>query len=171
VVVSTAQTPHAMPLDAPTAIPAVAAALPTRIRVSPAKDTEYAVGAGPRKPVPDDGIIHVDLSADAEVHVYSLSKCCQEGSEVVHPGGDVTIVMPYLPGRIVASCARSSTAEVRIAGRAANLGVPFSVPIGDSTDETKQVEVEFLGEHLDPTPIKVVVEAGKTREVQCTAAP
>jgi tRNA A-37 threonylcarbamoyl transferase component Bud32 len=167
--------PHAAPsLDASAAaaaVPAIAAALPTKIRVSPAKDVEYAVGAGPRRPVPDDGIVHVELAAETEVHVYSLSKCCQEGSEVVHPGSDVTIVMPYLPGRIVASCAKSATAEVRIAGRAANLGVPFSVPIGDSTDETKQVEVEFLGEHLDSTPIKVVVEAGKTREVQCTVAP
>ncbi|HET9624548.1 MAG TPA: serine/threonine-protein kinase [Kofleriaceae bacterium] len=173
--VSTAQaTPAARPTppaDAPAALPAVAAAQPTKIRVSPAKDAEYAVGAGARKPVPDDGIIHVELTGDAEVHVYSLSKCCQEGSEVVHPGGDVTIVMPYLPGRIVAACAKRPAAEVRIAGRAANLGVPFSVPIGDSTDETKQVEVEFLGDHLDPTPIKVMVEAGKTRDVQCVVAP
>jgi hypothetical protein len=27
--------------------------------------------------------------------------------------------------------------------------------------------VEFLGERVDPAPIRVTVEAGKTREVKC----
>src|SRR5262245_61148309 len=47
------------PLDA-----AVVAAVgvPTQIRVSPAKDAEYALGKGPRRPVPDDGMIRLDLA-------------------------------------------------------------------------------------------------------------
>jgi hypothetical protein len=150
--------------------PQVATSLPTQIRVSPAKDAEYAVGGGPRKPVPDGGMIQLELSAEAEVHVFSLSKCCQEDSKVVRPGDDVTIVMPYLPGRVLPLCPANPAAEARIAGRSANLGIAFSIIIGDSTDETKAVEVEFLGDHLDPTPIKVVAEAGKTREVTCKTA-
>jgi hypothetical protein len=138
--------------------------------VSPAKDAEYAVGSGPRRPVPDDGIIRVELSADAEVHVFSLTKCCQEESKIVRPGADVTIVMPYLPGRVLPLCSDNPATEVRIGGVSANLGRTFSIPIGDSTDETKPVVVEFLGDRLDPTPIKVTVEAGKTKEVRCSVA-
>ena len=149
---------------------AVAAAIPTQIRVSPAKDAEYAVGTGGRKPVPDDGMIHLELTGETEVHVFSLSKCCQEESKLVRPGADVTIVMPYLPGRVIPSCTVNPAAEVRIAGVSANLGRTFAVPIGDSTDETKTVAVEFLGDHVDPTPIDVTVEAGKTKDVKCTAA-
>ncbi|HMG57324.1 MAG TPA: protein kinase [Kofleriaceae bacterium] len=149
---------------------AVVAGIATQIRVSPAKDSEYAVGGGPRKPVPDDGVIRIELTAEAEVHVFSVTKCCQEESQLVRPGADVTIVMPYLPGRVIPRCPDHPAAEVRIGAVTANLGVAFSVPIGDSTDETKTVIVEFLGERVDPTPIKVTVEAGKTREVQCVPA-
>ncbi len=149
---------------------AAPAGIATKIRVSPAKDSEYAIGNGPRKPVPDDGVIRVDLATDAEVRVFNMSKCCQEESEVVKPGADVTIVMPYLPGRVLPRCAANPAAEVRIGGVTADLGAPFSVPIGDSIDETKIVTVEFLGERVDPTPIKVTVEAGKMREVQCLPA-
>ncbi len=159
--------PRAPVPDAPVA---PAKALPTQIRVSPAKDAEYAVGTGTRRPVPDDGVIHLELASETEVHVYSLSKCCQEDSKLVRPGADVTIVMPYLPGRVLPSCAEDPAAEVRIAGVSANLGRTFAIPIGDSTDETKTVEVEFLGDHVDPTPVKVTVEAGKTKAVKCTPA-
>jgi serine/threonine-protein kinase len=143
----------------------------TQVRVSPAKDAEYAVDSGPRKPVPSDGVIHLELTTDAEVHVFSLSKCCQEDSKVVRPGSEVTIIMPYLPGRVLPACAENPAAEVRVNGVSANLGRTFSVPIGDSTDETKNVDVEFLGDRVDPTPIKVTVEAGKTRDVKCLPAP
>jgi len=153
---------------APTAPAPVGVA--TRIRVSPAKDSEYAIGSGARKPVPDDGVIHVDLPAEVEVHVFNLTLCCQEESQVVRPGADVTIVMPYLPGRVLTRCPANPAAEVRIGGITADLGLAFSVPIGDSTDETKLVTVEFLGERVDQTPIKVSVEAGKTREVECLPA-
>jgi eukaryotic-like serine/threonine-protein kinase len=145
----------------------VVAGIATQIRVSPAKDAEYALGNGRRRPVPDDGVIHVELAADTEVHVFSLTKCCQEESKVVRPGADETIVMPYLPGRVLPSCPESPTAEVRIDRRSTALGRTFSIPIGDSTDETKTVEVEFLGDHVDPTPIRVTVKAGKTQEVKC----
>ncbi|HET7500859.1 MAG TPA: serine/threonine-protein kinase [Kofleriaceae bacterium] len=160
----------AAPPSAPADAAVVAAAVPTQIRVSPAKDAEYALGGGPRKPVPDDGIIHVELTVDTEIHLFSLSRCCQEESKVIQPGTDVTIVMPYLPGRVLPLCAENTAAEVRIGGVSANLGRTFSIPIGDSTDETRPVEVEFLGDHLDPAPIKVIVEAGKTREVRCVVA-
>ena len=149
---------------------AVVVGTPTQIRVSPAKDSEYAIGTGPRRPVPDDGVIRVELTAEAEVHVFNLSKCCQEESQIVRPGADVTIVMPYLPGRVIPSCAVNVAAEVRVGGVSTELGRPFSVPIGASTDETKTIDVEFFGERVDPTPIKVTVEAGKTREVKCQAA-
>jgi hypothetical protein len=142
----------------------------TKIRVSPAKDSEYAIGNGPRKPVPDDGVIRIDLAGETEIHVFNLTKCCQEESEVVRPGADVTIVMPYLPGRVIPRCTTNLAAEVRIGGVTADLGAPFSVPIGDSIDETKVVAVEFLGERVDPTPLKVTVEAGKLREVKCLPA-
>lgn len=146
---------------------AVATAVATQIRISPAKDAEYAIGNGPRKPVPSDGIIQLDLVAETEIHAFSLTKCCQEESKVVRPGGDVTIVMPYLPGRVLPLCQENRAAEVRIAGVSAHLGNTFSIPIGASTDETKTVAVEFLGDRVDPTPLKVTVEAGKTREVKC----
>ena len=142
----------------------------TRIRVSPAKDSEYAIGTGPRKPVPDDGVIRIELPAETEVHVYNLTKCCQEESQIIRPGADVTIVMPYLPGRVLPRCAVNLAAEVRIDGVTADLGTPFSIPIGDSIDETRAVSVEFLGERIDQTPIKTTVEAGKLREVQCLPA-
>ncbi len=157
--------PRATP-DAGTGVVGV----PTRIRVSPAKDSEYVIGTGPRRPVPDDGVIRVELAGDTEVHVFNISKCCQEESQIVRPGADVTIVMPYLPGRVVPTCSDNPTTEVRVAGVSANLDRAFAVPIGDSTDETKTVEVEFLGDHVDPTPIRVTVEAGKTREVRCLPA-
>jgi serine/threonine protein kinase len=153
--------------------PLIDAALPTvatRIRISPAKGAEYALGDGPRRPVPDDGLIRVDLAQDTEVHAYSVTKCCQEESRVVQPGAEVTIVMPYLPGRVLATCAASPTAEVRIAGVSAHLGRTFAVPIGASTDEKKTVVVEFLGERVDPTPLNVTVEAGKIRDVKCVLA-
>jgi serine/threonine-protein kinase len=177
--------PRAVPADAaapaidrtaPPGLPAVMApdaapaGVATKIRVSPAKDAEYAIGNGPHKPVPDDGVIWVDLVAETEVHAFNASKCCQEESKLVKPGADVTIVMPYLPGRVLPRCAANLATEVRIAGVTADLGTPFSVPIGDSTDETRTVAVEFLGERVDPTPIKVTVEAGKMREVQCLPA-
>jgi serine/threonine-protein kinase len=163
----TASPPHpAAPLDAAV----VATAIATQIRISPAKNAEYAVGNGPRKPVPDDGIIHLELLADTEIHVFSLTKCCQEESKIVRPGADVTIVMPYLPGRVMPSCSENPTAEVRIGGVSARLDHTFAIPIGDSTDETRTVTVEFLGDHVDPKPIKVTVQAGKTREVPCLVA-
>ncbi len=149
---------------------AAPAGIATKIRVSPAKDSEYAIGSGPRKPVPDDGVIWVDLVAETEVRAFNVSKCCQEESQVVKPGADVTIVMPYLPGRVLPRCAANLAVEVRIGGVTADLGTPFSVPICDSVDETKLVAVEFLGERVDPTPINITVEAGKTREVQCLPA-
>jgi hypothetical protein len=155
---------------APPDAAAVVAGVATQIRVSPAKDAEYALGTGPRKPVPDDGMIRLELVAEIEIHVFSLTKCCQEESKLVRPGADLTIVMPYLPGRVLPSCSENLTAEVRIAGVSANLGRTFAIPIGDSTDETKTVAVEFLGDHVDPTPIKVTVEAGKTRAVKCVVA-
>jgi hypothetical protein len=65
------------------------------------------------------------------------------------------------------SCIQNRTAEVRIGGVSAKLGDTFAVPIGDSTDETKTVVVEFLGDHVDPTPIKVTVAAGTVKEVKC----
>jgi serine/threonine-protein kinase len=154
----------------PDAAVAAIAGIPTQIRVSPAKDSEYAIGAGQRRPVPDDGVIRVELAADTEVHVFNLTKCCQEESQIVHPGADLTIVMPYLPGRLTPRCSLNPSAEVRIGGVSAALDRAFSVPIGDSTDETKTLAVEFLGEHVDPTPLKVTVEAGKNREVECPAA-
>jgi tRNA A-37 threonylcarbamoyl transferase component Bud32 len=154
-------------LQPPDAAPA---GIATRIRVSPAKDSEYAIGTGPRKPVPDDGVIRTDLVAETEVHVFNLTKCCQEESQIVPPGADVTIVMPYLPGRVLPRCAVNAAAEVRIEGVTADLGVPFSIPIGDSIDETRSVTVEFLGERIDQSPLKVTVEAGKLREVQCLPA-
>lgn len=153
------------PADAGVASAAVA----TSVRVSPAKDAEYAIGNGARRPVPDDGMVHLELTGEVEVHVYSLSKCCQEESRLVRPGADLTIVMPYLPGRIVPACA--TPAEVRVNGAVANLDHPFAIPIGDSTDETKTVTVEFLGDHVDPTPLKITVAAGKTKDVQCVPAP
>jgi tRNA A-37 threonylcarbamoyl transferase component Bud32 len=151
------------------AVAVAAAAVPTRIRISPAKEAEYAIGDGPRRPVPDDGLIRLELAQDTEIHTFSLSKCCQEESRVVQPGTDVTIVMPYLPGRVRPTC-ESLTAEVRIAGVSAHLGRTFAVPIGTSTDEKKTVTVEFLGERVDPTPLKVTVEAGKILEVKCVLA-
>jgi tRNA A-37 threonylcarbamoyl transferase component Bud32 len=156
------------PPDAAVIVPGV----PTQVRVSPAKDAEYALGNGPRKPVPADGMVRLELSAEIEIHVFSLSRCCQEDSKLVRPGADLTIVMPYLPGRVVPLCREHPLTEVRISGISsasvsANLGDPFSVPIGDSTDETKTVVVEFLGDRIDPTPIKVTVAAGKTSEVAC----
>lgn len=154
----------------PTADAAAVAALATQIRVSPAKDSEYAIGGGSRKPVPDDGVIRIELATEAEVHVFNATKCCQEESQLVKPGADVTIVMPYLPGRVIPRCAENPAAEVRIGGVSADLGAAFSVPIGESIDETKAVVVEFLGERVDPAPIKVTVEAGKTREVKCQPA-
>jgi len=163
-----AEDPHAPAAPHPPDTAPVAIA--TKIRVSPAKDSEYAIGSGPHKPVPDDGVIRIDLAAETEVHVFNPTKCCQEESEIVRPGADVTIVMPYLPGRVLTRCAANLAAEVRIGGVTADLGAPFSVPIGDSIDETKTVAVEFLGDRVDPTPIKVIVEAGKLREVQCLPA-
>jgi hypothetical protein len=79
--------------------------------------------------------------------------------------------MPYLPGRVLPRCPEHPSAEVQINGVSANLGRTFAIPIGDSTDETKPVVVEFLGDHVDPTPIKITVEAGKTREVKCNSVP
>jgi serine/threonine-protein kinase len=157
--------PPRIALDAAAAI-----GVPTQIRVSPAKDSEYALGGGLRKPVPDDGVIRIELTADTEVHVFNVTKCCQEESKIVRPGADVTIVMPYLPGRVIPRCSDNPAAEVRIGGVSADVGAAFSIPIGDSTDETKTVAVEFLGPRVDPTPIKVMVEAGKTTEVACAPA-
>jgi hypothetical protein len=71
---------------------------------------------------------------------------------------------------VLPSCSENPAAEVRIAGVSAYLGRTFAIPIGESTDETKSVDVEFLGERVDPTPLRVTVEAGKTREVRCVAA-
>jgi tetratricopeptide (TPR) repeat protein len=149
---------------------AVAVGIATQIRVSPAKDSEYALGGGLRRPVPDDGVIRVELTTDTEIRVFNVTKCCQEESKVVKPGADVTIVMPYLPGRVIPRCTENPAAEVRIGGVSADVGLAFSIPIGDSTDETKTVAVEFLGPRVDPTPIKVTVEAGKTTEVACLPA-
>jgi hypothetical protein len=167
-----AATPGGDPLASAAPHPPDAApvGIATRIRVSPAKDSEYAIGSGPRKPVPDDGVIRIELPAETEVHVYNLTKCCQEESQIVQPGADVTIVMPYLPGRVLPRCAVNAAAEVRIDGVTANLGAPFSIPIGDSIDETRIATVEFLGERIDQSPIRVTVEAGKMREVQCLPA-
>ncbi|MGH9888591.1 MAG: hypothetical protein ACREBE_23865, partial [bacterium] len=167
--------PDRVKAQAPPDAAVVVAGVPTQVRVSPAKDAEYALGTGPRKPVPADGMIHLELTAEIEIHVFSLSRCCQEQSKTVRPGADLTIVMPYLPGRVLPLCRENPLAEVRISGVSsasvsANLGEPFAVPIGDSTDETKTVVVEFLGDRIDPTSIKVTVAAGTTREVPCIVA-
>jgi hypothetical protein len=78
---------------------------------------------------------------------------------------------------VIPTCSDNPAAEVRIGGLTGNpdrvsvsLGRAVTIPFGDSIDETRTVEVEFLGDRVDPTPIKVTVEAGKTREVQCLAA-
>jgi tRNA A-37 threonylcarbamoyl transferase component Bud32 len=180
----------ASPADAQTALaasdaaPAVTArgapddalvGIATRIRVSPAKDSEYAIGGGPRKPVPDDGVVQIELAAEAEIRVFNVTKCCQEESQLVRPGADVMIVMAWLPGHLRPRCDVNPAAEVRIRGLSdqpvsVQLGSEVSVPIGSSTDKTKTVEVEFLGDRVDPTPVKVTVEAGKQREVACQPA-
>ena len=173
-------TPEAGPEPAAPRAPApdAAAGVTTQIRVSPAKDSEYAIGGGPRRPVPDDGMIRIELAAEAEIHVSNVTKCCQEESQLIRPGDDVMIVMGWLPGHVSPSCEANPSAEVRIRGISAQpsdrvsvvLGTEVSVPLGNTTDKTKTVEVEFLGERVDPTPIKVTIEAGKTREVQCHPA-
>jgi serine/threonine-protein kinase len=152
-------------VDAAPAAPTTA----TRIRVSPAKDAEYAVGSGPHRPVPDDGVIHLELAAEADVHVFSLSRCCQEESKQVRPGDDLTIVMPYLPVHVRPLCPDNPAAEVRIGKASVKLGDELTIAIGASTDETRTVLVEFFGDHIDSTPIKVTVAAGQTKEVQCVA--
>ena len=80
--------------------------------------------------------------------------------------------MGYLPGNLIPRCALNPVADVRIGPDAdhlevAHIGVAFTVVIGKSTDETRTMVVEFLGERVDQRPFKVTVEAGKTREVTC----
>ncbi|MGE3459226.1 MAG: hypothetical protein AB7O24_29200, partial [Kofleriaceae bacterium] len=72
----------------------------------------------------------------------------------------------FLPAKLIPRC-KDPAVEVRIDGTVARLDQKFTVTFDRSVDPSKQVSVTFLGEHVDPSPIEVTVEANKPQEVSC----
>ena len=76
----------------------------------------------------------------------------------------ITINLSYLPGAVIATCAKPGI-TVRIAGRAAALDREVSIPFGDTTSTRQRVEVEFIGEAIDKQTVDVTPK--QTTEVKC----
>jgi len=154
---------HAVALDGPPA----AVGVPTQVHVSPSSDSEYRRdGERDWHPVPADGLIALTLEHDTRLVVRNRTGCCQEEGDDIHPGDDATIALSFLPAHIIPKCSVPRVA-VQVDGTGASVGERFAILFGKTIDTSKQVKVEFLGEHVDPTPLTVTVHASQDQEVAC----
>lgn len=140
---------------------------PTQFRVSPSVDAEYQLATdGSWRPVPDDGLVRLELGEAVEVQVRNASGCCQAETRQLQPGDDVLIATQLLPATIIARCADRAV-SVTIDSQPWRLDQPRTIVFGASLDATRTAMVQFLGEAVDSTPIKATVKFKETKEVAC----
>ena len=158
-------------LDAGPAV--VAVRQPTAVTVWPVPRSEYRWNdEAAWLPVPASGVIAAALDANAVLHVRN-TKCCQAEDRTIRLGeATVGVQLQLMPAHVTPTCALDKArVTVAINGRAGNhLGEPFTVVFGQRMEESSTVTVEFLDSPaVDPTPIKVRVEANSDVEVPCRA--
>ena len=146
------------------AAPARPVALIATLSISP-PTSEYSIDNGPwqvavggRQAITiTDGPVRVAVRNDA---------CCEAKSRVITPADANTIVpiaLAFLPAQLTPTC--SKALSVRIDDRMATLGQPWIIPFGETTNTTRRVTVEFVGEGIDRQV--VTLRPADNREVTC----
>jgi serine/threonine-protein kinase len=148
--------------------PVATALAELRISVTPAAGSEVRVGDGDWALVPPSGRI-VHTTDRAVVTVAARNPCCEPVAKEVRPkvpgGGDITLDLAFLPGWVIAECARPEV-SVRIDDRPATLGRRAPV-LFDGTLDSRTVTVEFIGrDRVEPRAVQVRSGAGV--EVRCS---
>jgi hypothetical protein len=70
---------------------------------------------------------------------------------------------------VIPRCPGHEAALVNVAGKVVHVGEPATVPFGKSIVREKRVQVEFVDDKLDNTPIEVTVVPAKEVEATCVA--
>ncbi len=143
----------------------VAATAMVPLRVSP-KDSEVRIGGGAWARLPD-GRTEVAVPAEGLAVEVRNDACCEATSRRLSPdsaGETVAINLGLLPGQIVARCAQGDV-DVTVDGKTARLDVAALIPFGETTQGTKTVVVEFVGETIDRQEVKI--RYAQSKEVTC----
>jgi serine/threonine-protein kinase len=138
----------------------------TKIAIYPITDSLYDTGDGNWVAVPESGVITLTLDHDIELRVRNKSKQFEPNGQRITPGIDGQKVTMYLaPAHVIPKC--DAKVDVTIDGTQGDLGKKFPIVFGNTTDTSKQVKVQFLGEGVDSTPIEKMVDAGGDFDVEC----
>ena len=150
----------AIAIDAATV---VAPTMPVTITVSPWQGTHVIFGNDPPIDLGGETLTHVIPANGINVHVSHDGYMDQD----VTVTADKTIYLQLLPARVIAACDDVS-ASVLIDKQSVKLGEEFLAPFKkNTTDREKIITVEFIGGHVDPSPITVKVRAGQVEKVSC----
>ncbi|MBP9086929.1 MAG: serine/threonine protein kinase [Kofleriaceae bacterium] len=146
------------------AAPTQPVALIATLSISP-PSSEYSVDNGPWK-VAVGGRQAITLT-DGPVRVAVRNDACCEAKSRVITLTDANTIVPialaFLPAQLTPKC--SKALSVRIDDRMATLGQPWIVPFGETTNTTRRVTVEFVGEGIDRHV--VTLRPADNREVSC----
>lgn len=139
----------------------------TSFTVFPPTDAQYKLPDGDWQGVPVSGLVTISIAVKTTVEVRNLSGCCQAESRTLEPGdAKVDITTGYLPATLVFECPIEGT-SVEVDKESARIDKPRTVTFERTLQRTKSVEVQFLGEKVDPKKKLVQVEANKTAKVTC----
>jgi eukaryotic-like serine/threonine-protein kinase len=158
---------HSIVRDPPRALdaaPAIRIAKKTLVTISP-PSSEYRLDDGDWQTT-GGGRIAVDVT-DGPVRVAVRNdKCCEAKSRIVGDADDnetVMIALAFLPAQLTPTCAKATS--VRIDGRMASLNQAALIPFGETTQTTRQVVVEFVGDGIEKQTI--TLRPADNREVPC----
>jgi serine/threonine protein kinase len=144
-------------------------AVPTDVFVSPWQGVQYWTEKDPKRlPVPEDGKIPLFLTGKTRVFVHDTSGCCADDDKLIEPGHGGRFDINGLPGHIKPVCDHKDVfVNVENYAQGAHPGELVMVPFDKELARTKRVNVVFVGEKIDKTPISVEVQAHKDVEVTC----
>ncbi len=146
------------------AAPAQPAVLFATLSISPST-SEVSIDNGPWQ-VAASGRQTINIT-DGPVRVAVRNDACCEAKNRIITLADANTVVPialaFLPAQLTPTC--SKALSVRIDNRMATLGQPWIVPFGETTNTTRRVTVEFVGEGIDRHV--VTLRPADNREVTC----
>jgi eukaryotic-like serine/threonine-protein kinase len=161
---STAPPSGRLPTAAPTIAPDAGPALAARrfsLYLSP-RTAQFQIDSGPWRPW--TGVTQLDLSPGTHVITAKDLNCCEAKTHVVSDSataGRISMVLPFLPGAIVATCDRPDV-QLLVAGKRRRLGTRVNIPI-TSAMGVETVQVDFVSpEGRETQELKVRFKERKT---------
>jgi hypothetical protein len=128
--------------------------------------SEVSIGGAIYKRLPNDAEDVSVPPGGVDVSVRN-GACCEEESRRLQPGDagkTVNVSLGFLPAQVTPTC-KDPDVQVRVDEKTARLGSPVTIPMGDSTQGSKTVTVEFAGKTMDIQ--KVTVKYAQSMEVPC----